>query len=73
MANQKATPMTLEELKKKKAYLDVTDITLLFGCGTSKAYAIMRSIKYYTDKLGMPGKVLFTELEAWMNDVQIKI
>lgn len=70
---QKATPITIEELKKKKAYLDVTDITLLFGCGTSKAYSIMRSIKYYSDMLGMPGKVLITELEAWMNAVQIKI
>lgn len=72
MTKQKATPITLEELKIKKAYLDVTDITLLFGCGTSKAYSIMRSVKYFSDKLAMPGKILISELEAWMNAVPTK-
>lgn len=66
---QKATPITIEELKKKKAYLDVTDITLLFGCGNTKAYGIIRSVKYFSDKLDMPGKILISELEAWMNAV----
>lgn len=71
---QKSQPMTLEELKKKKMYLNVFDIMQVFGCSRPKAYNILDSVKYCTgNMLGISGKILVTELEAWMNAVQIKI
>ena len=51
----------------EKAYLDHIDIMNLFGCGKDRAYAIIRSIKSYSDILGLAGKVTKTDYEAWYN------
>ncbi len=51
-----------------KDYYDKYDIMNIFGCGKDRAMAILRSIKDYTgDVLGLKGKVLITEYEAWKN------
>ena len=59
---------------KDKQFYDATDIMAIYGCGLDKARSIIRSIKYCTgDKLGIAGKVLVTEHDAWQQAVNIKI
>lgn len=49
-----------------KEFYDKADIMNLLKCGESRALAIIRSVKDYTgDMLGVRGKVLVTEYEAW--------
>lgn len=53
-----------------KDYYDWIDIMNKLNCCESKAKAIIRAIKYHTgDVLGIRGKVLVTEYEAWKNSV----
>lgn len=49
-----------------KEFYDKVDIMNLLKCGESRALAIIRSVKDYTgDMLGVRGKILVTEYEAW--------
>ena len=75
LAKQIATVLgcTVDELCQEvhmaeRDYYDKYDIMNIFGCGVDRAMAILRSIKNYTgDVLGLKGKVLVTEYEAWKN------
>ncbi|MBQ9744497.1 MAG: hypothetical protein IJW19_05160 [Clostridia bacterium] len=65
---------TKEELKNGSAFVDKYDLMDMFKCGEAKALSIIRSVKKCTgDKLGIKGKVLVTELNEWMNNVEVKI
>lgn len=49
-----------------KEFYDKVDIMNLLKCGETKAQSIIRSVKAYTgDMLGVRGKILVTEYEAW--------
>lgn len=51
-------------------YYDKYDIMSKLGCGKDRAMTIIRAIKHHTgDILGIRGKVLVTEYEAWKNAV----
>ena len=66
--------MTRAEIMNEKQYLDKYDIMNIFGCGVDRALAIIRSIKETTgNPLGLKGKVLITEYEAWKNAVNANI
>lgn len=58
----------------EKQFYDASDIMTIYGCGVDKARSIIRSIKHCTgDKLGIAGKVLVTEHDAWKNAVKVKM
>ena len=64
----------MDNLTKEKQFYDAYDIMNLYGCGLDKARSIIRSIKHCTgDKLGIAGKVLVTEHDAWQQAVNVKI
>lgn len=66
--------MDKQSIVNTQQYLTLHDIMDIFKCGKDKAYSIIRSIKHCTgDKLGISGKVLVTEYEAWNNAVNVKI
>lgn len=52
---------------EEKVYLDKDDIKKIFGCGTAKAYSIIRSIRAYSDSLNLQGKVTRNDYLAWLN------
>lgn len=55
-----------ETMAEQKMYYDKYDIQKLFECGESKAQQIIREIKTYTgNRLGIKGKVLVSEFNAW--------
>lgn len=49
--------MCSRQILQEKEVLNVQDIKLIFGVGTSKAYQIMRCIKSVSDRLDIKGRV----------------
>ena len=50
----------------EKAFFTVADIAERYGCGTSKAYSIIRGIRDFNGGGALPlGKVLPSELKFW--------
>ena len=50
----------------ERDYYDKFDIMNLLKCGEARALAVIRSVKDYTgDMIGIRGKILVTEYEAW--------
>lgn len=50
----------------ERDFYDKYDIMNILKCGETKAMAVIRSVKEYTgNMLGIKGKILVTEYEAW--------
>lgn len=61
--------MTFEERKNilSKDVLDVDDISKLLGVTKQTAYAVIRRIKFKTDRLGIQGKILIQDYIEYFN------
>lgn len=56
-----------EELLKSKQVLNKDDIMQMLEVSENTAYMVIRSIKAYSDSLGVAGKILVSDYLAWNN------
>lgn len=58
----------------QKEFIRTADIAVLFGCGKSKASAIMKSVKAFQDSTGgmLVGVCHVNDLKAWIKHNRTK-
>lgn len=57
--------MLKSDLLQKRQFLSVTDLMGMFGCGRTKATAILKGIKSVSDIASLAGKVTVSDYLAW--------
>lgn len=66
------TRIELEEFKNSKLYFTYIDIQAIFNCGRNRAYDIIKSVRKYSNALGVRGKITVTEFDMWFNQIYLK-